>query len=565
MPLRFNRKVEQQHYIDETNIFIKAELRHARRQVQAFSHDDSGRPTNPRDLQFAESAERYLGSLETAFDVAMPPPESGGSSAFRSRFLKEFPQFIYYLATAVYQRLEDLPYRFFTTRAPESRFAPSEVALEYAVTIRAAEAVSGDYHDRLRSFYPPATECRAPLVTLSGGPVAELYVRLRLCQDMLPETAAVPITPKALIDEMRHCQNLSCIKLPRWSSQHIRTYALAAHEHMHRVLNNALLLSQAAKKRFASARKDKGILNTNIDYLWFQKGLEKTAHEDLYDEHLSHFAQYEADAGKALATFGFASYEFFQELWRFYRDEKRAAKAAANPGADVELTTAEVTTLRNAAHRHSVELLADIGAILIAGPAFVFAFRTVHPISDREHGVAPDNHSHPSTSLRVGLHIDLLRRLGFTDIATLLEDDLQEEWAELGDKSPFEVAYEKFLSSTDGIRGLVDLIVKHFTEHITTTAGASSTYNLERRREDGVPLSTESELIDRWISFAHQVEDERNVLAADVTEISPADTINAIWWKRIEEQSHNPHQQPRNRLAWRVALRNQGRLDQEQR
>ncbi len=523
MPLKFNREIEQRQDVQETN-------------------------------------DRYLASLVTAFAAAKRRVDDDRPNPFRHHFLSEFPDLIYRLSTAVHQRQEDVPYRFFTARIPQSRVFPSEVTLEYAVTIRAAEAVSDHYHGRLQHFYPPETNCRAPLVTLSGGPVAMLRTRLTLCRGISPAATQIPISVDALLRVMEHCQNLSCIKLPRWSSQHIRTYALAAHEHMHRVLDNAAMLTGAAKEAFEDARKRAGDENTNIDAIWFHERLTDDVKKRAQSDYMALIEPYMERAGNDLTTFALATYEFFQELWRFYREQLLTIPPPAASDRDCDALQAireaeeQFWNLRGIAHYHALELLADVGAVLIAGPAFAFAFRTLHPISDPG-SVAWGSSSHPPTGVRVRFHIDLLRRLGFDRIPALLEDDLATESTSHGDGHlAGEERYREFLASAP-----VGTLIDDFISHLTDATEPTATYNL--MHQNAARADAEGRLISTWMAFAKQVEEEGAVLAADVTSVSPADAINAIWWKRIEEQDHIPHRDPRNRLAWRVALRNHGRLE----
>jgi hypothetical protein len=575
MPLKFHRTIEQQHFNKETNDFIKTELAHARRQVRAFreTFGPSARETSPRDVEFADSAHNYLLSLEAAFAVAEGPIKHGRPNEFRDRFLAEFPEIIANFATAVYQRQEELPYRFFTTRAPESRFAPSELALEYAVTIRAAEAVSAEYHDRLRRLYPGATECRAPLVALSGGPVAALRAHIDLCRGNPALACPVPITPAALIEVLRHCQNLSCIRLPRWSSQHIRTYALAAHEHMHRVQHSSTIITREAKAAFTKRRESQGA-ESSIDAIWSSDQLSDETRLAALAEFISDIETYAQAVGNDLAVLTVAGYELFHDLWRLYRQHARVedrpfpqgpqaitecegvpiVAGVPVPHRDGNPAERDFEIWRSVAQFHAREFLADIGAVLIAGPAFVLAFRTVHPIADPKGGVAPGNRSHPSTNLRVWLHIALLRRLEFRVLAGLIEDDLRDEWGELAQGPELEQACKTFVDTLMQPGGTVDHLIEHLTD------ASDTAYNLQRRREQDAPRSSEAALLDHWTDIARAVEVDRHILSADVTAFAPPDTINAIWWKRIAEQSEDPETEARNRLAWRVALRNHGRL-----
>ncbi len=534
---------ERRRYLNEVSAFIGSEIKHAELLVDRFRNRDH------RDQRFVAAAERYVAALLAGrARVAATNKGNGVDSSGSDEFLQPFPDILRDLTTALFQRVESEPSRAFALYNRRSIVVPSEVSLEYAVTIRAAEAVNDFYHDRVKGFYPPSLNCQPPLVNLSGGLVAMIGQRKQFAH----ETADSFDDPTAIARALAIVQtilDLSCITLPRWSSQHVRIYALIAHEHFHRVLTVTEYVNAWIGSRYgappAACRKQKTPSTLDIDW----KSRNQKVREFARDFYLHASEEYEPLFGTALVKLAALRYELSQRIWAFFAARKVVPQPYKNP-----------RPLETVSSWHAQELLADIGALVVAGPAFAIAFQTAYPPDETEHeldrffatlseGVAPKD-DHPPSLLRVQLHADILRDLGFRRIAAKLASDSSPVWnLEKKFHRGFLAAYARFLRDRDRGAGrcIADVI-----DIMVDVAGTASAYGLPYRAQDRAPYSSEKALRTWWKTITHQIEDEGRVFTTDVQSIAPADAINAIWWKRSQQGDR----EPKNRLAWRVALRN---------
>lgn len=567
--MNFARSRERREYAEEIDGFIANEIGHARRLVQRFGTDDH------RDRRFVASAALYTKALTHArsriTSLYQPSTRSSGtatdSEPSLNEYVEHFPDIIRDLTTALFQRVEAEPTRAFALYSHHSSFAPSEVTLEYPVTIRAAEAVNEFYHDRVRNFYPNPKGCEPPLVNLSGGTVAVLRERRSFALEMTRGTFSDPLDLKRILAISETILDLSCITLPRWSSQHIRTYALAAHEHLHRVLSVAQFVTSWTKARYLFRDGAKSGPLSGRDGALRQPGplldIDFLNSEEARDFYFATAAECEPVLGERIVQMAILGYDFFHRIWQFYRDwltpKRPMGPQVGNAEANAE-EIGEAEPLRTIAFWHSLELLADIGALVIAGPAFALAFRTVYPpqrtseaLNDLFRTERTDVFNllpkHPPTLLRVRLHIDMLDMLGFHGVAKDLNAEFDKEWNE-GKvlRDGFLDEYAKYLlarkpGARDSIENVLDAIGKN--------AGAALCYDLVLRGDSDAAHRTESELLAWWQEIARRIEVEGKFLPQDMQHVVPPDAINAIWWKRALEGG-----EPKNRLAWRVALRN---------
>jgi hypothetical protein len=533
---------ERRRYLNEVSAFIGSEIKHAAWLVDKFRNRDH------RDQRFVASAERYVAALLAGRErVAMGKRDSTDASE-SDESLQPFPDILRDLTTALFQRVEAEPTRAFALYNRRSGVVPSEVSLEYAVTIRAAEAVNDFYHDRVKGFYPPSLNCQPPLVNLSGGLVAMIGQR----QQFAHETAGIFDDRTAIARALAIVQtilDLSCITLPRWSSQHVRIYALIAHEHFHRVLTVSDYVNAWIGSRYRGlpTAKAKRKAPRTLDIDW--KSRNKTVREFARDFYINASEEYEPLFGTALVKLAALRYELSQRIWTFLAARKVSAEPYKNP-----------KPLETISAWHAQELLADIGALVVAGPAFAIAFQTAYPPGDTEYeldlffaklgeGVEPQE-DHPPSLLRLHFHAALLHDLGFQTIAGRLARASAPTWNR-GKKvhRGFLAAYAHFLRDRDRGAGrcIADVI-----DTVVDVAGVASAYDLPYRAQEDVPYASEKALRKWWRDITYQIEDEGRVFTRDVAGIAPADAINAIWWKR----SLQGERAPKNRLAWRVALRN---------
>lgn len=522
----FNRTREHDEYVSETDNFIENDLRYVEQIISVFRRGEEY-----GDVLFARSAEQYLASLRRAFEFARRQVSHRVQAELRQMFLDAFPDLMRNLITAVLQRNEARPPRTLSVSRVSSTSVPSDVTLEYSVTIRAGEAVNEDYHARLRAFYGPDRSSPAPLINLSGSTAATLQTRLPLAKALAEAQSELERDDSLELAEQTttHLLNLSCITLPRWSSQHIRTYAVAAHEHMHRVLRRVEMLVGAALTDYSGHhRKDAEDVLTRPGFSAEER--ERTLHEILS------FPTALPEDDLTVVDLYRSTYAIFLQLWAFFR----------RPGVRNRLVQNE-RTIQTMAWRHTVEILADTGALVVAGPAFAFAYRTVYaPDVSTELKLLTNAEPprHPPTVLRTQLHISLLRTLKFDTAANRLQDEFEWQWSQAkGDTLLLD--YFTFLKND--VYSELDYVLD-----LIGSASAIAPYDLRKRNDLGPVDTSEDTLIDYWLALANAVETQGKFMPSDMMSVSPADAVNAIWYKRMQEGAV----EPKNRLAWRVALRN---------
>ncbi|MBV8543286.1 MAG: hypothetical protein JO093_01125 [Acidobacteria bacterium] len=525
--VEFNRAREHGEYVTETDNFIKNDLLYAKQIVAVFHRGEEY-----GDVLFARSAEQYLTSLGEAFELARREVTHRAQADLRQRFLDAFPDLMRNLITAVMQRNETRPPRTLSPSRSPAPSVPSDVTLEYSVTIRAGEAVNEDYHACLRPFYGPDRSSYAPLINLAGSTAATLQTRLPLAKAVAEaQSELMPDDPLALAEQTTtHLLNLSCITLPRWSSQHVRTYAFAAHEHMHRVLRRVEMLVGAALTEYERLHR------RDAEDVLTRAGSPNEDRAPTFHEVLSFPKALPAD-DRAVVELYRNFYAIYFQLWGFFR--RPTVRRDVN-----------ALTLQTMAWLHTIELLADAGAIVLAGPAFAFAYRTVYtPDTATELKMlgASEAPRHPPTVVRTQLHIALLRTLGFNTAADRLEAEPQ--WKEaLADAQRNSLLRDYFTFLTKDVYSEIDYVID-----LIGSAGAAP-YDLRKRTngEQGSLASAEQTLNAAWLDLAHGVETQGKFMPNDMVNVRPADALNAIWYKRMEEGDADP----KNRLAWRVALRN---------
>jgi hypothetical protein len=478
-----------------------------------------------RDRAFFEAATNYLWSLKECLRQTLRTPE-----ALQPLF-NEFPKAIRNLTTAVFQRRETAFPRPFTTPGMQVHFAHSEVALGFPLTIRAAEAVNEQYHRRVSLFYERFKPSSAPLVNLAGGSVATLQTQPLLA------AATAQDDVNALCS---HLLNLSCVTMPRWSSEHIRTFAFAAHEHIHRIFWLVEAARKPALKKFA---------------IEFGDNADRTRVSDDPDERSRKSARYLDIADEAKPAVGLAIVDIHKLCHTFafhFRAFFAANQIPKLRGCSEELRE---SYRRYLAWHHMIEILADTGATVIAGPAFLFSYRTGYQVNSAEelkamYDLLPNTRAklseHPPSAVRILLQIDLLRHMGFNKLAECFEQEFADEWRAI-EQAPDQtilVEYRRFTQQEP-----FQALLFQFAQAITEAAYQSDPtpcYHLPFSNQD------EADVLRRWLEVADQVEERGDFFSEDVREATAADLINAIWIKRCPPRPHGA----KNRLAWRAALRN---------
>lgn len=525
----FDRTWERREYLDETLRFIENEFAYAAYMVSTLKRGDH------RDRLFAPAAENYLRSLREAKDAALQSTPSRPHQIANElqTFLENFPALMRTLTAAMTQRREDTFPRPVIGDA-RTMFAPSEVAIEYPVTIRAAEALNEDYHSRVGAFYEPWPGSGPPLVNIAGGTAASLQTQTQ-----------IRISRK-LEDSCRQMLNFSCITLPRWSPQHIRMFAIAAHEHIHRVLRLVELAREEIDSVFViEQRATEQPNNSHDDTGGHADERHAGSDEASMQLYLDVSDRFEKEVGERILALHKLAHLFAQQIRAFLIENDIPTLPGVAPGLRAKLQ-------RIIASHHAAEFLADTGASVIAGPAFLFAYTTMYfsqPHREAQRILQPNlvklhQSRHPPTVVRCALQHRVLLALGFKTVAQKAAPGLGGDWAELSAGPELIRKYDSFLRRGH-LRQLLDEVLKLFID-VASASSSSGCYSLVSQGQE------EGQVLTRWKAIATRIEETDGFSPEDLAGASPADLINAIWWKRCL----SPGQRPRNRLAWRVALRN---------
>lgn len=524
----YNRDWERTQYVDEQLEFLLEEYLYIR-------HSVDGLPTQaPTDGAFQKNATLYLSSLKDFLDAALQASDEPRDSTHpgRAEIAHGLPDLVRALTTALLQRRESPVPRPISAPIDRPFFAPSEITIEYPMTIRAAENLNSDYHARLFPFFASLPRhVPPPLIILSGPGPAKMKTA---------EPALLHPTINSW-DRVSAFLTAAYVSLPSWSPQHIRTFSIIAHEHVHRVLQLVRFVGLESQSRFQQQQLD--ATTGEITGNQFHDQFKRVASE------LSPFV------GAFTVRLFEEHYDLRELLLGFLCDHDLPGLSSSPPDA-VILDPDHVVGVRNdIAVNHAGEIISDIGATVLAGPAYAFAFRTCYPgfkQSDalrlrviRMISTGRFLSSHPPTLYRYHLHNIVLRQLGFRQIARGLERDLSKDSSPIYD-DPLR-RYTEFLDSAPIrklVTNLVDLFVTAAEQH-----APRNTFSCQSTSSSSL---SEQAIRDRWRGVTRKVEEQHAFLGTQLRDYFPAEFLNAIWQKR----SHHPGERPRHRMSWRVALRN---------
>ncbi len=512
----FDHEWESKEYYNEVLEFVRRDIASARHMA------DLSPAIDHRDRIFQDILKRYLLSLKECLDTATRLDRSEQPNFVRIT-LESFPILARHLTSALQQRREQYFPRPFGPPLDHNVFAPSEATLDYPVTMRAAEALNEDYHTRLEPFLRPiAPDCLPPLVNISGAGTTKL------------ETPAISTWISGdYSGSLRRYLNLVCITLPRWSSQAVRTFAAAAHEHMHRLLNVGLV-----------ADRDIGV---ELNRCAARTGATQSS-EASQELRLRVAERFERFYGRPIIDMLNLRHLLIEHLMQFFErmgiPEPFLNEAFLN-------TSAAGSSLREIiAQQHATELMADIGAVVIAGPAYPFTYRALYsgPLESAAADLQRMNlqkmpsYAHPPWLVRITLMIAVLKHMGFEETAKQLTIRLAPDLESAASLTvireyinALQFAAEKYLNAfADLVGELAELGVP------------GHSYSLRLRN------ASEQDLLMLWKRTADDVEHNGRYLPGQLDHVRPADLVNAIWTKRMNEE----RREPQHRLAWRMALRN---------
>jgi hypothetical protein len=528
---------EAKQYTDETIAFIRREIRYATHMALAFQDGTLG------EELFNRTIAAYLKAAEECLDLANSPLLAAEPEFLRIH-LEAFPRIVGNLTTALLQRKQKQFPRPFSPPVLQAVFAPSEISLEYPLTIRAAEAVSGDYHGRVAKFFEKFPGCAPPLVNISGGAAANLS---------LPQVKFISGPDKSL--SVERLLNLSCITLPRWSPQHIRTFAVAGHEHIHRVLQVCELamtdISEVAKRERLRLAE---LIKRQIGQVIHSDSTELQSGAPELKFYLTLCNRFKDAYGDSIIELHKVQIYLQHVIKKFLSDQNFPQVTVRQVSQHVDHQVVEAFQDAIALH-HANEFIADVGGTIIAGPASVRSFVTISNLDDTAYinelsSVDARRFSlsqHPPPAIRALLQVRVLRKLGFVSSARYvfqsIRPTLERAFAEESG-GPLLVKYGNHFATPE-MNWIVEKLIAIFSD-VADHNNLRASYNLRRRGD------SEGVVVQAWLARAAAVEERNLFLTEDLNGVYPADLINAIWEKR---RSHG-EVHPKNRLAWRFALRN---------
>jgi hypothetical protein len=328
---------------------------------------------------------------------------------------------------------------------------------------------------------------------------------------------------------------LSCISLPRWSSQHIRTFAAAAHEHFHRLLEVGYIADRHIEREY-----DRTLVRLSGSDSVNDKGARKRLHIQV-------LGAFQPMFGADIIQLCLIRQTLIEEISTFFRHLAIPRIYVGDGGVASRDTSASYR--QQLAERHANEFLADAGALVIAGPAFAFTYRTIYyaPTARQARTLESVNvlkrslHEHPPWLVRISLMIGVLQHLGFHEVAQSLAAGIA---ADVQIANTLTIVRE-YLHRIPALLEILRVFAGNVAA-IADNAVRNGSYDIHSRGVD------ERTAWSDWLHIADAVENNEKYLPNDLTDVRPSDLINAIWAKRIAAR----HQLPMHRLAWRMALRN---------
>ena len=513
MPTSFSVEQEQQLQRKERREFLHREIEYFK-----FACEQMG---SQGDAGFYESSYEYARRLSGILESLEKYEQFAEAEKDRGLRILESAEGACVSLPALFQILSNsvVSRRITAVRATASatrrRFALTEVHPDYGMTVRAIEGLNSRYHELLKPFFGKFSVV-SPLVVISPSSkyafsVAPLFdvEMFRLDADF---NAAVR---KELIE---HLLNLSWIILPRWVPVQVRNAPILAHENWHRVLCLALLamgdLDEFESSRpGATERKDEQFVR------------------DLYGPLMGELAR----RLKFLAT-GLAELLYQLRRPRIHAVVRQFPKATRD-----SVFQEYYDIILDSALNLAEEFLADVGATMLAGPAFVFALIADPKVSVSEISITRDpsvEMKHPPLVVRAKVLRFVLRHLGFRRMATKTTQLI----AEFQKQSKPQNAERVLLREFEGWLRRNKPFFTEIVEIMSSTMPACLGNRLLRR-----PSSVAPEY--QWI---REMEHTRKMIAAGgrlSIDTTPEEVLNSVWIKKIEHPRLGPLH-----LGWRTVL-----------
>lgn len=516
LALRFDSSNEAWSCILERRDSILRELKYSRVLGEKID-DEFG--LYRRSFQAFEEGINYIFGYTESIKTSIA--ESGMVFVDNIRKYEDLEQIFCELASLLHNLLLSLMQRR-ETRFRFTRFSHSEyprlplfeVHIPYPITIRALEALCCEFRLKLEGYYNKFGGCDSSVVILQGGDdtACNITKTAKLIKSPL-------LGPKR--ENIRHILNLMFFTMPRYTASQIRYSSLLAHEEMHRLL---------------------WILDASEDDVRHIDGLpepaKKAALVDYYDTY-----------GLDIHDLTTKRIVLVDELIKFL--ENAGWPASSDEGDPPRRDTSEYR--RELAREHIAEYCADIGAILLCGPAFVIAnfistpeetAETMKYTTRRPKNFIDDGEffpSHPPSILRIHVQLQMLRKMGFRDLAGALCKEFESYLS----KTMEVDGMTKYL---DFVNNMIETGFLDFANELAGTIHGSSRASYDMRSDpDG-----EAGWMNRLRGIYSTIRCG-NIYQDVMKAYLPSELLNAIWFRRVSENTRRDAPQ---RLIWRMAIEN---------
>jgi hypothetical protein len=498
----------------EIHSWLTREVDLARLQATQTDHDFY----NVRfSRSIAAAADALLQILETAWHMEQDRRAAGTLLEQHDlkiqidRIFEFVPVILSDMTSAYLQRKEKGIHQFFSSGISRPRQSLSELHLAYPVVMRGVESLAEWLHLALFSFWGNV-KCEIPIVSIAGEKFAAFRPPLPFEVDI-----------RSVLDQQLSCLlNATTIILPRWQPGQLRSLAVIGHEIFHKVLFIADYWDYCRRELsdFSKACPNPSVLEKWYDNL----------NDTFSDEIISL-----ADIRSLLV----------EHIDDFFNDRE----IPSSPDG----STQDLSLRGTMSSLHATEILADIAAEVLCGPAYLYSMLDIlHSPAEEELLLRTASRDrlmkHPPGYCRTMFLAEFLREIGFVNHADQFENafGFAETWSNVARFHPYTRAYYELLTSKPILslcRKCVDLLA-----HSMTTRGTRFKPHIAGKY--GMPK--EDEWRKLWTELVREVLNG-NVLSFDLTDYVPPDVINAIWF-RIFDERFGTVDPPRT--AWRFALRN---------
>jgi hypothetical protein len=539
MPYSFSQfyRRDRIEFINDCIAYFQLELDHARSMCRYFLTREV--QVEYHNWCYYRSILAFVAVLDGILKrVRQQTPRADSQFEPRSRrcqsILRYYPTGLHNILVSALQRKQH-PIRYFSY-SPFPSYTFSESHPTYPLDIESIEKVNIDVFDRLKPVFGNF-KINVPFITLSTEmDYAFSFLPLLNYNEIVKPTIVEYVDAieerdkfgpqyqekkEQFLSTVSEVFSLGRILMPRWAPIELRATGFLAHEQFHLVMQFIDFFIELVRTYCETHHLDPSSLGPELeDYLEkffaqeFGSGIYKIAR----------------CRTKLLRS-------FIESFGRELTDEQGAEKEAC---IDYKYNM----------HFQLIELLCDLGGVLLMGPAYLFAFNSDLLYSEAYQSYQRDEsaHSgggletdlltvfstdHPPDTVRLHLILELLKRLGFGTLAQECNDDFSR------DKVLDRSAHRKYLEWINQNLSLFIEFGRIFCEEARLSVQLSN--DSSARQEQGYRSKCQD--------IFEKVRDGNFLLHNE----GPIDILNAIWYKMKNELLER-----KLTLEWRFAVKYSG-------